>query len=353
MKDLVNLIEERHGFPTIENTPSAYQDLTFEKLFIYYGAKGLKLNPDTFKKNLELLTEDGKYNILAQLLSDNSQMPIRFAIFSGKTKADGLYSVREFGYQCLLYSLDEILRYGDVLNIIQADETHRIVERKEVPLFENEAFREAIINAFVHNAWVKANEPMFTVFSDRIEILSRGTLAPEQTIEGFFAGESVPVNRKLSEIFLQLHISEKTGRGVPKITELYGKEAYDFRENSIVVTIPFKWINVMGDRNHDKMGGQKDNKKDERGGYKAGGYVINEMEEQAGWSKGNQSAHLNESQRRILEQIRNNPNITKPQIAAALGLGKTTVDNGISALKRKGYIERVGSNKTGWWKIVP
>ena len=63
-------------------------------------------------------------------------------------------------------------------------------------------------------------------------------------MEGFFAGESVPVNRKLSEIFLQLHISEKTGRGVPLITERYGREAYEFRENSIVVTIPFRWINI-------------------------------------------------------------------------------------------------------------
>lgn len=53
-------------------------------------------------------------------------------------------------------------------------------------------------------------------------------------------GESVPVNEKLSEIFLQLHISEKSGRGVPKITEIYGKEAFAFRENSIVVTIPLK-----------------------------------------------------------------------------------------------------------------
>lgn len=96
------------------------------------------------------------------------------------------------------------------------------------------------------------NEPMITVFSDRIEILSRGSLAPEQTMEGFFAGESVPVNKKLSEILLQLHISEKTGRGVPKITQRYGKEAYEFRENSIVVTIPFNWINVMGDKVGDK-----------------------------------------------------------------------------------------------------
>lgn len=27
------------------------QDLTFEKLLIYYGTKGLKLNPETFMKN--------------------------------------------------------------------------------------------------------------------------------------------------------------------------------------------------------------------------------------------------------------------------------------------------------------
>ena len=41
---------------------------------IYYGAKGLKLNPDTFKKNLSLYTEDGKYNILAQLISSNIKL---------------------------------------------------------------------------------------------------------------------------------------------------------------------------------------------------------------------------------------------------------------------------------------
>ena len=84
----------RHGLPTIENTPSEYQDLTFEKLIIYYGAKGLKLNEDTFRKNLSFYTEDGRYNILAQLLSDDSHLPLRVAIFSGPTKADNMYSVR-------------------------------------------------------------------------------------------------------------------------------------------------------------------------------------------------------------------------------------------------------------------
>ena len=308
----------RHGKPTIENTPSQYQDLTFGKLLIYYGAKGIALNPDTYKKNLSFYTEDGRYNLLAQLLSDNSHMPFRVAIFSGTSKADKLYSVREFGNQCLLYTLDEVLRYGDVLNILQADETDRVVERKEVPLFENAAFREAVINAVVHNLWVSGNEPMITVYSDRIEILSRGTIDGAQTMEGFFAGESVPVNKKLSEIFLQLHISEKTGRGVPTITSLYGREAFEFRENSIVVKIPFNWINVMGEIRGDEAG------------------------DKAGDQSGR--IHITETQKEILTEIRNNPSITKSQLALAIGVGNTTIDRGISYLRTHGLIERIGSN---------
>ncbi len=140
------------------------------------------------------------------------------------------------------------------MNIPQADERNRIVERKEVPLFHAEAYREAVINAFVHNLWIDGNAPMFTGFRDRIEILSRGHLPPKQTVEGFFAGESVPVNQKLSDIFLQLHISERSGRGVPKITELYGEDCIELRENSIVVTIPFERLETkvyapVGDEN--------------------------------------------------------------------------------------------------------
>lgn len=209
----------RNGLPGVCNTESEYQDLTFDKLFVYYATKGITLHK-------------------------NSHIPIRFAIFNGTTKASTMYSVREMGNTCLLYSLDKVLEYGEVLNVPQADERNRKVVRKEVPLFDAEAFREAIINAFVHNLWITGNAPMFTVFRERIEILSRGKLPPRQTVEGFFAGESVPVNQQLSDMFLQLHISERTGRGVPKITEVYGEETYEFRENSIVVSIPFTRVRV-------------------------------------------------------------------------------------------------------------
>lgn len=120
------------------------------------------LNTDTYFSEAEEL---------AQLVSDDSHIPIRFAIFNGTTKASTMYSVREFGNTCILFSLDKVLEYGDVLNVPQADERGRKVERKEVPLFDEEAFREAIVNAFVHNQWITGNALMITVFSDRIEIL--------------------------------------------------------------------------------------------------------------------------------------------------------------------------------------
>ncbi len=308
---------------TIETVPSKYQDLTFSKLFGYYGSRGMILREETFIRNLSLKNSDGEFNLLAQLLSDDSHIPLRVSIFDGETKASPLFSVREFGNTCLLYSLDELLRYGDVLNLIQTDERGRVMERKEIPLFDNKAFREAMINAVLHNRWVDGNEPMISVFSDRIEILSRGTIPPGQTMEGFFLGESVPVNEKLSEIFLQLHISEKSGRGVPTILEIYGKEAFSFRENSIVVTIPFQRI-------HHPLNTEN-----------------NKPEEQA-----EKQLPLNERRSRILKEMRNDPNITTAQLTIILACAETTVENNIAFLRKNGYIERVGSRKNGYWKVL-
>lgn len=149
-------------------------------------------------------------------------------------------------------------------------------------------------------------------------------------MDGFFAGESVPVNRKLSEIFLQMHISEKTGRGVPKITEKYGRGVFELRQNSIVASIPFNWINEAGDRAGDKQGDKPKGKAASSGS----------------------PAGLMKTQLRILAEIRDDPNATKPSIASRVGVGKTIVDNTVAALKRHDIVKRVGSNKTGYWHVI-
>lgn len=122
------------------------------------------------------------------------------------------------------------------------------------------------------------------------------------------------------EKILTLYISEKIGRGVPGITQSYGKEAYEFRENSIIVKIPFNWINVMGDKMGDKPGDK------------------------------NWKSPLTQTQTLILREIRNNPSITKPKLAVRIG--KTAIDNGIAVQKKYEFTERVGSNKSGYWKVL-
>ena len=305
---------------TIESQTAKYQDLTFNKLFGYYGSRGIVLKQDTFEKNLRLRNNFGEYNTMAQLLSDNSHMPIRVSIFKGKSKASPLISVREFGNNCLLYSLDNLIQYGDVLNLIQADEEYRNVERREIKLFDEDAYREAMVNAILHNYWVGGNEPMISVFSDRLEILSRGSLPPSQTLEGFYSGESIPVNEKLSEIFLQLHISEKSGRGVPIIVNAYGKEAITFKENSIVITIPFNRIDQEDD------------------------YLSTTRLQDS-------VLILNDRRKMIIDEIKKNPRVTKAELSKKLGISDTAIDKNIAYLRDNGYIQRIGKTKGGYWLV--
>ena len=308
-----------NGYPTIVNVaaPDYAQELTFEKLFMYYGAKGLTLRHDTFEKTLKLKNKDNKYNIMAYILSDQNEIPIRVSIFSGVDKSAPLYSVKEFGNTCILYSMDKILEYGDAINIIQADERNRISERIDVPLFDYEAYHEAILNAFIHNKWLTLNGPQISIFTDRIEILSHGGLALDQDVDGFYSGASIPVNEILASIFLQLRISERSGRGVPKIVSKYGKDAIKIEKNRIVVTIPFNKINVNS-------------------------FEI---------TNSNTSKKFNKSQETIIKLIRNNPNITIPQIMIETNLAAVSVKKNLKILKDDKIIERVGSNNGGYWKI--
>ena len=72
---------------SIGKIKSYYQDLTFEQLRIYYEEIGKPLNKQ-FKRNLELLTENGELNYAAYLLSDENNISIKVAKYSGVTRTE-------------------------------------------------------------------------------------------------------------------------------------------------------------------------------------------------------------------------------------------------------------------------
>ena len=313
----------QEGFPTIVNVaaPDYAQDLTFEKLFMYYAAKGISLKLDSFERSLKLKNKNGQYNVMAYILSDQNSIPVRVSIFSGRDKAAPLFSVKEFGNTCIMYSMDKILEYGDAINIIQADERNRISERRDVPLFDYEAFHEAILNAFIHNKWLTLNAPQISIFTDRIEILSHGGLAIDQDENGFYSGASLPVNDVLASIFLQLRISERSGRGVPKIVGRYGKDSIKIEKNRIIVTIPFEKIEVNKFIVTNKVSNKVSNK-------------------------------ANGTKEKIISAIRNNPNVTINQLMVITGLSEPGVKKNLKQLKDAGIIARIGANKNGYWEVL-
>lgn len=55
---------------------------------------------------------------------------------------------------------------------------------------------------------------------------------------------------------------------------------------------------------------------------------------------------------KTLELIKQNPEITAKKVAFELGLTQRTIENYLAKLKDNGYIEREGSDKTGFWRIL-
>jgi len=61
---------------------------------------------------------------------------------------------------------------------------------------------------------------------------------------------------------------------------------------------------------------------------------------------------LNATRKQILSEMRHNPNITKAELEIIIGISDTAIDNNIRYLKNNGYLERIGSNKDGYWKVL-
>ena len=54
---------------------------------------------------------------------------------------------------------------------------------------------------------------------------------------------------------------------------------------------------------------------------------------------------------KILTEIRKNPKVTASQLAKILGISQRAVEKQIATLKKAGKIVRVGSKRSGHWKL--
>ena len=293
-------------------------DLSFKELKIYYSEKGYHLDDNNFEANLNLRNQNGEYNLLAELLADQNNIPLIFVKFKGSDKA-AISERNDYGYRCILTSYERIKNRLQAENICISDTTVR--PRIDTYLFDYDSVNEAILNALVHNDWT-ITEPQISMFDDRLEILSHGGLPNGMTKKQFFDGISKPRNATLMRIFLNMGLTEHTGHGIPTIVKNYGEKVFEIEDNYIRCTIPFD-KDVL-----DKI-------KNENVGNNVGNNIS-----------------LNKTEKKVITLLIENAEYTADELALKIDVSKRTIERTFISLQNKKVIERIGSNRKGSWIVI-
>ena len=296
------------------------QDLSFEQLKIYYNERKLKLS-DKFTTNLELLTKEGELNYVAYLMADENGTSIKVAKYSGTDRVD-LIESNEYGYCSLIKATKQVLDKLELENRTATKITSK--ERQDTRLWDAIAVREAIINAIVHNDYTREIPPKFEIFSDRLEITSTGSLPEGMGQNEFFEGYSIPRNKEIMRIYKDLKMVEHLGSGIPRILQAYSKDCFKFSENFLRMT----FLSSESVYIDDNKVVSKDR-------------LVDRLVE-----------GLANSQKKIVDLILKNPNISKKDMSEHIGISTTAIDKNIATLKKKNIIKRVGGDKGGYWQLI-
>jgi|SRR5690554_33895 len=188
------------------------------------------------------LLKDDKYNIAAELFSDN-RVPINAYVDIAKFKlSNDIFEDRVYinnksileQYNIAMEVFNNYYKPQEVVKRIVRD----VVE--PVPLV---AFREALNNAIIHRDYMVSGGIQIAMYDNRIVITSPGGLPKNITEEAYLSGTvSIPRNQLVSIIFFRLGIIEQFGTGVRRIIESYKgfsmKPKFIFDENYISIILP-------------------------------------------------------------------------------------------------------------------
>lgn len=313
---VANLVLSR-GYDAMREIPSYEEEMTFSTLFDMLSSRGYHPRADRgFMASMGLLTKDDHYNINAWILSDDNNILMQVVEFDGSDRSRFLMRT-DFGNQCMFMAMRNILDYIRSRNETRIDVSEG--ERKEVSLFDYECFREAWINACVHNAWRTTIPPMVLIFDDRIEIDSAGGIPFNLRLNEFFEGRSYPVNESLFRLSNMLGFTEHSGRGVPTIVGKYGRSSITIEDQSVRVTIPFAFTPSYVESRRNA--------------------VLD-------------SSELTDNERAVIGLIRENSTIRISDMADSIGISASAVKRILASLKDKGIIVNEGTNRNSVWKVL-
>ena len=191
------------------------------------------------------------------------------------------------------------------------------LKREEIPEIPVKAIREALVNSFCHRDYYAPESNKIAIFKDRVEIWNPGTFPEGLTPEDFITGEeqSVLRNPLIAEILYKSKEVERWGSGLKRIYE---------ECSACNVKVEFKDL-------------------------KTGFLVVFYRLE--GTTLKTTPKTTPKTHDAILHLIRQDPGITKDEIAGHLNITLDGVKYHIRKLTKEGIISWKGPSKGGRWEI--
>lgn len=263
-----------------------------------------------------------------------------FALLSGKAKAQPIIQCAVFKGTDRAYFVDRREFGGPIQEQIEAAFQYVLekinlgmqikgIYRQDVYELPTDSVRELIANAVVHRSYLEPGNIQVALFDDRLEVTSPGMLLNNVSIKKMMEGYSKPRNPAIARAFAYMKIIEKWGTGIPRI----------FRECREYGLPDPELIDFDGDFRVNIY--RKNSEQQNRVTEKVTEKVIEKVTEK-----------VTEKEVEVLALLLDNPEITMVQLAERLEISRKTVAVRLKALKEKGIIQRIGSDRKGYWKVV-
>jgi len=308
---LLKMIRETSG-NRYESGLSLNQELTFEFTSKYFEDSDLPFER-VQQKTLRLINSDESYTNLGYLLSDQCAYSVKFAVFEGSNKRV-FQDRREFTGPVLkqLEDVYDVLdRYNKKAAIFSG------LKRKDIRDYPEEAVRESLLNALVHREYGISASTLISIFDDRIEFITLGSLMKEVSLSDIMLGVSMLRNPYLANVFYRLELIEAYGTGMQKIMENYleydFKPKIDLSDNAFKITLP----NINFHRRKQELENERD--------------MIFESAA---------PLYLTEKEQAVLKMISLNGFVTRAEIEEALGMSQATAIRLLRDLLAKGVIQK-------------
>ena len=288
-------------------------------------------NAEQLLKNIHVLTQGGIPTLAGYLFFGKHPeyycptFMVKAVSFFGKELAGTQYrDTKEIvGNMPQLYEKSMAFLKSNLHNIQEKGASFNTLGKLEIA---EEVLEEVLQNALVHRDLLRSAPIRIFIFDNRVEIISPGALAGGLTEQDIRTGKTFQRNPFMATFATNALHYRGIGSGIVRILA-------EYPEIEIANDVNGKEFKVIILRKKHLKSTQENGESTQENGEST-------------------QENKKSTQETILHILMENPKTNRKELAEIIGLSEDGIKKQLAKLKKEGLIERIGSTKAGYWKVI-